>query len=69
MPATLLQPIGDDQLLYTDQSPWSIGLTMSIMQEYSLCYVRSNVWPGAFTLGDAKYISLNIDNSLKKSFV
>ena len=55
IPAPLLQPIGDDASLYTDQMPWSIGLTMSVMHEYSLCYVRSNVWPGAFTLGHAGY--------------
>lgn len=55
VPAPLLQRIGDDASLYTDQTPWSIGLTMSVMHEYSLCYVRSNVWPGAFTLGHAGY--------------
>ncbi|CAF3191347.1 unnamed protein product [Rotaria sp. Silwood2] len=61
IPAPLLQPIGDDKLLYTNQRPWSIGLTMSIMHEYSLCYVRSNVWPGAFTLGHARnYFNLYI---------
>ena len=48
IPAPLLQPISEDQI------SWSIGLTMSIMQEFSLCYVRSNHWPGAFTLGDAR---------------
>ncbi|CAF3394795.1 unnamed protein product [Rotaria socialis] len=53
IPAPLLQPIGDDKNLHTSQISWSIGLTMSIMHEYSLCYVRSNVWPGAFTLGHA----------------
>lgn len=53
--APLLQPISDDKLLYNNQSSWSIGLTMSIMHEYSLCYVRSNLWPGAFTLGHAGY--------------
>jgi hypothetical protein len=57
IPAPLLQPIGDDKLLHTNQIPWSIGLTMSIMQEYSLCYVRSNIWPGAFTLGHAGCVS------------
>ena len=56
MSAPLLQPIGDDKLLHTNQIPWSIGLTMPIMHEYSLCYVRSNVWPGAFTLGHAGYV-------------
>jgi len=56
MPAPLLQPIGDDKLLHTKQNSWSIGLTMSIMREYSVCYVRSNLWPGAFTLGDAKCV-------------
>lgn len=55
IPAPLLQPIGDDRLSFAEQSPWSIGLTMSVMREYSMCYVRSNVWPGAFTLGHAKY--------------
>ena len=59
-PAPLLQPIGEDKSPPgTDQSPWSIGLTMSIMREYSLCYVRSNVWPGAFTLGHAEYVFNN----------
>ncbi len=53
IPAPLLQPIGDDKSLHTNQTPWSIGLTMPVMHEYSLCYVRSNVWPGAFTLGHA----------------
>lgn len=53
IPAPLLQPIGDDQLLHTDQHAWSIGMSMSVMHEYSLCYVRSNVWPGAVTLGNA----------------
>lgn len=48
IPAPLLQPISEDQF------SWSIGLTMSIMSEFSLCYVRSNYWPGAFTLGDAR---------------
>ena len=57
IPAPLLQPIGEDKLAAaTDQSAWSIGLTMSIMREYSLCCVRSNVWPGAFTLGHAGYV-------------
>ena len=55
-PAPLLRPIGDDKHLYTNQTPWSIGLTLSAMREYSMCYVRSNIWPGAFTLGDAKYV-------------
>ncbi|CAF2062339.1 unnamed protein product [Rotaria magnacalcarata] len=55
IPAPLLQPIGDDKNLHTNQNSWSIGLTMSIMHEYSLCYVRSNVWPGAFTLGHTVY--------------
>jgi hypothetical protein len=55
MSAALLQPVSNDHLLHTNQSAWSIGLTMSIMREYSLCYVRSNIWPGAFTLGRAKY--------------
>ncbi len=58
VPAPLLQPIGDDKLLHTNQIPWSIGLTMSVMHEYSLCYVRSNVWPGAFTLGHAGCVFL-----------
>jgi hypothetical protein len=58
VPAPLLQPIGDDKLLHTNQISWSIGLTMSVMHEYSLCYVRSNVWPGAFTLGHAGYVVL-----------
>lgn len=53
IPAPLLRPISEDKLLHTKQTPWSIGLTMSIMDEYSLCCVRSNLWPGAFTLGDA----------------
>lgn len=53
IPAPLLQPIGDDKLLHTDQHAWSIGMSMSVMHEYSLCYVRSNVWPGAVTLGHA----------------
>ncbi|CAF0967686.1 unnamed protein product [Adineta steineri] len=61
IPAPLLQPISDDKLLYTDQTPWSVGLTMSVMQEYSMCYVRSNIWPGAFTLGNAEnYFNLYI---------
>jgi hypothetical protein len=63
IPAPLLQPIGDDKLLYTDQTPWSIGLTMSVMREYSLCYVRSNVWPGAFTLGHTGFVSSNSYNN------
>ena len=54
--APLLRPIADDKLLCTNQPSWSIGLTMSIMRKYSLCYVRSNIWPGAFTLGHAKYV-------------
>ncbi|CAF1118791.1 unnamed protein product [Rotaria sordida] len=61
IPAPLLQPIGDDKFLHTNQTPWSIGLTMSIMREYSLCYVRSNAWPGAFTLGHARnYFNLYV---------
>jgi radial spoke head protein 4A len=64
IPAPLLQPIGDDNLLHTDQIPWSIGLTMSIMHEYSLCYVRSNVWPGAFTLGHATYVLSDLNHLL-----
>ncbi|CAF3687927.1 unnamed protein product [Rotaria sp. Silwood1] len=61
IPAPLLQPIGDDKLLDTNQTPWSIGLTMSIMHEYSLCFVRSNIWPGAFTLGNAgNYFNLYV---------
>lgn len=52
--APLLRPISDDQGLFSDQLAWSIGLTMSIMQGYSLCFVRSNLWPGAFTLGHPK---------------
>lgn len=51
IPAPLLQPIGDDKLLHNNQHAWSIGMTMSVMHEYGLCYVRSNVWPGAVTLG------------------
>ena len=47
------------KLLYTNQTPWSIGLTMSVMHEYSLCYVRSNIWPGAFTLGHAGYVKFD----------
>jgi hypothetical protein len=59
-PAPLLQPIGEDKFTHgTDQSPWSIGLTMSIMREYSLCYVRSNVWPGGLTLGHAGFVFKN----------
>ena len=54
IPAPLLQPINEDQLLESNQPPWSIGLTMSVMAEYSLCYVRSNRWPGAVTFGDAR---------------
>ena len=53
IPAPLLQPIGDDKLLHNDQHAWSIGMSMSVMREYALCYVRSNVWPGAVTLGHA----------------
>jgi hypothetical protein len=64
IPAPLLQPIGDDKLLHTDQTPWSIGLTMSIMHEYSMCYVRSNIWPGAFTLGHAGCVSSDFSNLL-----
>ena len=64
VPAPLLRPIGDDKLLHRDQTPWSIGLTMSAMHEYSLCYVRSNVWPGAFTLGHATCVSLNFSHNL-----
>lgn len=63
MPAPLLQPIGDDEILYTNQSPWSIGLTMSIMREFSLCYVRSNVWPGSFTLSHTGYAYSKISTS------
>lgn len=59
IPAPLLQPIGDDEPLDTKQNSWSIGLTVSVMREYSLCYVRSNLWPGAFTLGHAKYVELH----------
>jgi hypothetical protein len=62
--APLLQPISDDKLLYTNQTPWSIGLTMSIMHEYSLCYVRSNLWPGAFTLGHAEYVLSDLNKLL-----
>ncbi|CAF1015598.1 unnamed protein product [Adineta ricciae] len=59
--APLLRPIGEDKHLHTNQTSWSIGLTMSVMREYSMCYVRSNIWPGAFTLGDAKkYFNLYI---------
>jgi len=63
-PAPLLQPIGDDKLLHTNQTPWSIGLTMSVMHEYSLCYVRSNIWPGAFTLGHAGCVVSELNDLL-----
>ncbi|CAF0833974.1 unnamed protein product [Didymodactylos carnosus] len=64
IPAPLLQPINEDKELpymRDKQKLWSVGLTLNVMHEYALCYLRSNVWPGAFTLAQsANFINLYV---------
>ncbi|CAF1444669.1 unnamed protein product, partial [Adineta ricciae] len=44
--------LNDDIAIDECHSAWSIGITSTCVPTYAKAFVRSNRWPGAFTVGD-----------------
>ena len=49
----LLSTVGNDKLV-CGHPAWSVSLTSIFSPNYSVCIMRSNQWPGAFTVSDGK---------------
>ncbi|CAF1587587.1 unnamed protein product [Rotaria sp. Silwood1] len=48
----LLSSISKDIPIHGLYPAWSIGMTSTLIPEYTFVYARSNRWPGAHTVGD-----------------
>ena len=46
----LLNPLSEDTEI-DGQPAWSTKLTSSLVSQYAICVVKSNLWPGAYAFG------------------
>lgn len=55
----LLTPCSEDATLET-MPPWSVRPSSSVMEEYAMAIVRSNLWPGAYAFSTQGKIFQNV---------
>ena len=63
----LLTPISEDNEI-DGASPWTLKLSSTRIGQYAMAVVKSNLWPGAVTIGfDKKFENVYIGNGIKYS--